>query len=98
MLATLSPGGERESSPKIISPAPPVLPQLLADGAGDARLVRRRRNDARLGLPAGDFQNQFCARRIDELFGVVDRYDERAGAADHAVFVIDVEVLDIHRV
>ena len=52
--------------------------------------------DARLGLTAGDFQHQLGARRLDELPALVDRHDEGARPADHAVFVVDVEIFDIH--
>ena len=51
----LWPGMTQKRLLKIIPPAAPaVLPHLLTDGAGDARLLRRGRDHARLRLPAGD--------------------------------------------
>src|SRR3954447_11685365 len=47
---------------------------------------------------AGDFLHQLGAGRFLELIAVLDTYDERAGTADHAVLVIDVQVLHRHAV
>jgi membrane-associated sensor protein len=85
----------RLPSPPLIA-APALLPHPLADGAGNARLLRRGRNDTRLRLPAGDLQHQLGARRFDEFLALADRDDESPRPANHAIFVIDVEVLDIH--
>ena len=49
------------------------------------------------GVAAGDLQHQLGARRLAELVALADRDDEGAGAADHAILVIDVEILDIDR-
>src|SRR5689334_1871383 len=71
-------------------PAPPILPDLLADQAIDPRLPALRccRHHPALRLQAGDFEQQFCADRFLELVAVLDRDDEGAGTADHAVLVI----------
>ena len=43
-----------------------------------------------------DLQHQFRADRLLELFPLADRHDKSAGAADHAILVIDIKVVDIH--
>src|SRR5438132_13529557 len=81
--------------PKIQAVAPALLPHALADGAGDARGLGGGRHDAR-GRPAsGDFEHQLGAHRVLEFVALLDRYHESARAADHAVLVINVEILDI---
>src|SRR3569623_1243292 len=84
-----------DGSPIIHAAAPAVLPHLLADGAGDARLPGAGGDDLGLRLAAGDFEDQLGARRLDELLALPNRHDESAGPADHAILVIDVELLDI---
>src|SRR5207247_9362299 len=44
-----------------------------------------------------DLQHQLGAGRLLELLALADGDDERAGAADDAVLVIDIEIIDIHR-
>src|SRR6185503_21327883 len=82
-----------------IDPAatPAALPHLLADGAGDARRVRGRRDRARLAAILRDVEHQLGADRVLELVALTDRNHERAGPADDAVLVIDVEILQIDR-
>src|SRR5262245_27445975 len=75
---------------------PALLPHALADGAGDARMVGRRRDHAYLGRAAGDLEHQLGADRLAELLALADRHHERAWSANHAVLVVDVEVRDIH--
>src|SRR4051812_41590667 len=77
--------------------APALLPHALADGAGDARRVGGGRDDARRRLAPGDLQHQLGAHRVAHLLALADRHHECARAADHAVLVIDVELLDIDR-
>src|SRR5215204_1160522 len=77
-----------------ISPA--VAPHLLADCAGDARRARLRRHDPPLGRAPGNFEQELGAGRFLELLARVNGNDEGAGAADHAVLVINVKILDIH--
>src|SRR5450830_526508 len=77
--------------------APAVLPPPLPDGAGNARCLRGSRHNARLRLAAGDLQHQLGTRRLDEFLALADRHHEGAGAADNTIFVVDIEVLDIHR-
>src|SRR5215216_1393415 len=75
---------------------PAVAPHLLADCAGDAWRARLRRHDPPLGRAPGNFEQELGAGRFLELLARVNGNDEGAGAADHAVLVIDVEILDIH--
>src|SRR5947209_7879981 len=76
----------------------PALPaHFLANGAGNPRRSRLGGNDARLRRAPGDLQHQLGADRVLELRPLPDRDDERAWSANHAVLVIDVEVLDIER-
>src|SRR5450759_3498719 len=88
---------KKESQKNIAAAAPAVLPALLADGAGNTRRLGRGRQHARLRLAAGDLQHQLGARRLDEFLALADRHHEGARPTDHAIFVIDIEVLDIHR-
>src|SRR5215472_2273865 len=74
--------------------APAVLPHALADGARDAWRRRRRRHEAR--RRARDLQHQLGAGGLPELLALLDRDHEGTGAADHAVLVVDVEILDVH--
>src|SRR5258705_9713924 len=77
-------------------PSPPVLPDLLADHAVDARLPAGGRHDRAFGGAARDLEQQLGADRFLELVAVLDRDDERAGTADDAVLVIEIEIVDIH--
>src|SRR5436853_4419458 len=74
--------------------APAALPHLLADGAGNARRLGRRRDDARLAAILRNVEHQLGADRVLEFFALADRHHESARPADHAILVIDVEVLD----
>src|SRR3954454_23493117 len=78
------------------SPSPPILPDLFADHAIDARLTAGGGHDRAFGGAAGDLEQQFGADRFLELVAVLDRDDERTGATDHAVLVIEIEIVDIH--
>src|SRR6185436_7771252 len=77
-------------------PSPPILPDLLADHAIDARLAAGGGHDWAFGGATSDLEQQLGADRFLELFAVLDRDDERAGAADDAVLVIEIEIVDIH--
>src|ERR1700732_725272 len=78
------------------SPSPAILPDLLADQTGNARLPLRYRNDAALGRAAGDFEQQLGPDRLLELLAILDRHHKRTRTADHAILVIPIEILDIH--
>src|SRR5262245_54289624 len=80
--------------PRLVAPA--LLPQPLADGAGDARGPRLGRDHALRRLPAGDLQHELGADRLLELLALADRDDECARSANHAILVVDVELVDIH--
>src|SRR5438876_10242649 len=43
-----------------------------------------------------DLQHQFRADRFLELYPLAGRHDKSAGAAEHAILVIDIKVVDIH--
>ena len=58
------------------SPAPPILPDLFADHAIDARLAAGGGHDRAFGGAAGDFQQQLGADRFLELLAFLDRDDE----------------------
>src|ERR1700730_13015487 len=83
--------------PQIQAAAPALLPHALADGAGDARRLGGRRHDACWRHASGDFEHQLRAHRVLEFLAFLDRHHEGARAADHAVLVINIEVLDIDR-
>src|SRR6202012_5275562 len=76
------------------SPAPAVLPDLLADQARHARFFLGNPNNAALRSPARDLHQQLGADRLLDLVAILDRDDERAGPADHAVLVIIIEIVD----
>src|SRR6516162_4176347 len=78
------------------STAPAVLPDLLADQTGDSRFLLRDPHGRPVGRAACDLEQQFGADRLLELVAILDRDHERAGAADHAVLVIPIEIVDIH--
>src|ERR1700687_891728 len=78
------------------SPAPAVLPDFLPDQAGDTRLLFGHRDDAALGRPASDFEQELAPDRLFELVAILDRHHEGTWAADDAVLVIEIEVVDIH--
>src|SRR4051812_22691895 len=95
-MSSWSRASSANSSARVDAAAPALLPHALADGAGNARLARRRRDDTALRLTSGDLQHHFGADRIAEFLALADRDDERTGTADDAVLVVNVEVVDIH--
>src|SRR5437016_7727600 len=62
-------------------PPPSVLPDFLANQAGDARLLLGHRDHPALGPPVGDFEQQLGPDRLLELFAVLDRHHEGTGAS-----------------
>src|SRR5437879_11595295 len=86
-------------SPLRTSPSPPVLPDLLADQTADARLLgcSGGGDDRAFRSAAGDLEQQLGTDRFLEFFAVLDRHHEGAGAADDAILVVEIEVVDIHR-
>src|ERR1700716_4158425 len=77
-------------------PSPTVLPDFLADHAAHPRFLLGDRDDAALRRAAGDFEHQLGADRFLEFVAVLDRYHEGARPADDAVFVIEIQIVDIH--
>src|SRR3954447_19415973 len=86
----------RRDGPRQPSPSPPVLPDFLADHAAHPRFLLGDRNDAAFRRAAGDFEHQLGADAFLEFIAVLDRHHEGARPADDAVFVIEVEIVDIH--
>src|SRR5262245_5510931 len=84
----------RRSARILIPPAIP--PHLLTDRARDARRPPLHWKQALRRHALRDLQHQFRADRLLELFALADRHDKSARAADHAILVIDIEVVDIH--
>src|ERR1700730_1904305 len=78
-------------------PPPAVLPDFLADQTGDARLVLGQRHHRARGRAVGDFKQQLGPDRLLELVAILDRHHERTGSSDHAILVVEIEVVDIHR-
>src|SRR5882757_9183867 len=78
------------------SPAPAVLPDFLADQAGDAWLLGGHRNHRVLRGPARDFKQQLGPDRLLEFLAILDRHHEGARAPDDAVLVVPIEIVDIH--
>src|SRR5262245_51495641 len=77
--------------------SPAVLPDLLADHAGDPRLLLGHRHHRPPGRSVSDLEQEFGADRILELFTILDWHHESAGPSDHAILVVPIEVVDIHR-
>src|SRR6476646_7000207 len=88
-------GDERVAATKHLPP-PAVLPDLLADHAIDARLSAGGRHDRALRRAARDLEQQLGADRFLELVALLDRHHEGAGTADDTVFVVEIEIVDIH--
>src|SRR5882757_586647 len=79
------------------SSPPPVLPDLFADHAIDPWLLPGHRDDPWLGCQPCDFEQQLGPDRLLEFFAFLDRHHEGAGAADDAVLVVEIEIIDVHR-
>src|SRR5262249_30561760 len=83
---------------------PSIPPHLLSDGAGNSRAARWRGHDQQGGLlgsfaglpPARHFEDELGARGLLELVTLLDRNDKGTRAADDAIFVVDIEMLNIH--
>ena len=54
-------------------------------------------DDPALWREARNFENKLGPDRFLEFFAIFDRYDEGARPSDHAVLVIEIEILDIDR-
>src|SRR3546814_11073489 len=68
----------------------PLRAGPLADQAVDARRLGGQSRGGERGRPAGDLQHQLAPDGLGELLGPLHRHDERAGAADPTIFVVDV--------
>ena len=69
--------------------------QSLADRAANARLLVRRWPDQALGCSACDLSDQLRAGRLLEILAMLDRHHK--GAADNAIVVVPIEVIDLYR-
>src|SRR5271163_535107 len=78
------------------SAPPAVLPDLLADQAGNPRLSLNHRDHRTFGRAAGDLKQKLGPDGFLELLAILDRHHERTRAADHAILVVPIEVFDIH--
>src|SRR5258708_17997961 len=74
-----------------------IHPWLLADQTGNPRLFVGDRVDPALRCEAGNFENKLGPDRFPEFFRILNRRHEGTRPSDHAVFVIEIEVVDIHR-
>src|SRR5512147_218038 len=78
-------------------PSPPLAPELFTDGARNAWFLGLRLRRDHLWLQACDLEDQLGADRFLEFCAVLDRDHERAWPTDHAILVVEIELLDIHR-
>src|SRR3954451_21843499 len=80
------------------SATPAVRPDLLADHAVHTRLLVLLRNahHGALRHTARNLHQELGADGFLELVAVLDRDDEGTGTADDAIFIVEVEVVDIH--
>src|SRR5262245_26729977 len=79
------------------SATPALAPHLLADRAGNPRPARLNRDDARVRRAACDLEHELGADGVLELLTLANRNDECARPANHAILVVDIQVLDIER-
>src|SRR5258705_8595510 len=87
-------GSERLSR---LSPPPAVLPLFLADQTGNPGHFLGGWDDPALGREARHFENKLGPDSFLEFFSIFDCHHEGARPADHAVLVIQIEILDIGR-
>src|SRR3954451_9047767 len=80
------------------SAAPAVRPDLLADHAAHTRLLVLLRNayHGALRHTAGNLHQELGADGFLELVAVLDRNDEGPRAADNAILIVEIEIVDIH--
>src|ERR1700730_866837 len=69
----------------------------LRQAQGYPRLFFRGRYDPLLWRPASDFKNKLGPDRFLEFLAILDRHHEGAWPPDHAILVVEIEVVDIHR-
>src|SRR6202012_2420129 len=79
------------------SAPPPFPPDTLADQTGNARCLLGDRDDGALRRPRRDLEQELGADRLLEFLAILDRDHEGAWASDDAIFVVPIEILDIHR-
>src|SRR5262245_59597723 len=79
------------------SPHPALLRFFFADQTGHPGLLLGGSDDPALRREARNFANKLGPDRFLEFFAILDRYDEGARPSDHAVLVIEIEILDIDR-
>src|SRR3954452_15571801 len=80
------------------SATPAVRPDLLADPAVHTRLLVLLRNPhhGALRYTARNLHQELGADGFLELVAVLDRDDEGTGAADDAILIVEIEIVDIH--
>src|ERR1700722_18521824 len=72
-----------------------LLQQSLADGAGDPWFIGFNWADWCRGRPGGNFANELVSGCRDEGLRIFHRNDECARAADDAISIIGIEIVDI---
>src|ERR1700675_1274789 len=77
--------------------APALLPFFFAEQTGHPGLFLGGWDDPVLRREARNFENKLGPDRFLEFFAIFDRHDEGARPSDHAVLVIEIEILDIDR-
>src|SRR5262249_62168982 len=79
------------------SPPPALLPFFFTDQTGHPGLFLGGWDDPALRREACNFENKFGPDRFLEFFAIFDRHDKGARPSNHAVLVIEIEILDIDR-
>src|SRR5258707_15771841 len=78
-------------------PPQTLLTDVSTDQTALPRLCLGHRDDPVLVRPTGDLKYKLGPDRLFELVAILDRNHERTRPSDHAILVIDIEVVDIRR-
>jgi hypothetical protein len=73
-----------------------LLPYFLADQTGNPRIALDYGDDPTLSGLTRNLKYEFDPDRLLEIVGVLDRHHERTWSSNHAVLVIEIEIVDIH--
>ena len=73
-----------------------LLPYFLADQTGNPRIALDYGDDPTLCGLTRNLKYEFDPDRLLEIVGVLDRHHERTWSSNHAVLVIEIEIVDIH--
>src|SRR5215471_21653010 len=85
--------------PLVSQQSPPLAlpPFIFADQTGHPELFLSGWDDPALQSEACNFENKLSPDCFLEFFTIFDRHDEGARPSDHAVLVVEIEILDIGR-